>query len=494
MTKFVKILPWFLIAVLAFMLIAGTFHKALTTSFTHDESFTYNHYVTASLADIFSYRLVSPNNHLLNTLLMKTGAYLFGPSEIALRFPNILAHLGFMFFSLLVLRRLDPWIMLPLFAMINCNPYLLDFFALARGNGLSCFFLMGSIYFLVKYHESGRNSRYAWSVIFAFFSVLSHFTLLYFFLALIAAVNLLPLFQRFYSQVRVPFDKKTFFRINFFNLVASLILAIIMTGPVIKLVRADQLFYGGESGFWKDTVGTLIETFFYGMTYGSTWGIAVQLLVLATILATLAIFLYAIFKKNIRVFQENSVLWTIFVLLLLCMFIILSQFYLVGTKLPVRRYGLLFVPLFMLVFSFLIAALFRYRRTKTLSLFLGYGFALTLSIHTFSAFSATTYLDWVYEKETRHVVTILQNDVRIRHTTVPVTLGITWLFEPTVNFYRLTGGLSCLKEVNREGPGINADYYYISREEMTRIPLRGNPPVILFDDGKTLLVRVRGNN
>ena len=88
------------------------------------------------------------------------------------------------------------------------------------------------------------------------------------------------------------------------------------------------------------------------------------------------------------------------------------------------------------------------------------------------------------------MMTIFENDVLLKKPNHPVTMGITWYFEPTVNFYRTTDGLTWLNEVNRDGPAVTADYYCISREDMTRVPLRGNLPLILFDDGKTMLVKI----
>ena len=147
-----------------------------------------------------------------------------------------------------------------------------------------------------------------------------------------------------------------------------------------------------------------------------------------------------------------------------------SQFYLIGTKLPIRRYGLLFVPMFMFCFCFLSAFLFRQKKLKIISLFLVYGLALACSFHTFSAFSANTYLDWIYEKETRNVMKIFEKDVLLTKPSYPVTLGITWLFEPTVNFYRQTDGLSWLNQVNRDGPSIKADYYCIFKDDLSKVP------------------------
>jgi len=490
MTKYTRLIPWILIAALAMFLIGSTFYKALTSSFTHDESFTWNHYVTASLADIFSYKVVSPNNHLLNTLLMKTGAFFFGTSEIVLRFPNILAHLGFIIFSLLLFRKLDPWIILPLFALVNCNPYLLDFFALARGNGLSYFFLMGSICFTTRFIEFHKTGYYLWAVLLAFFGVLSHFSLLYYFLSLIVVANLWPFLKWFITRESGAIKKVKFVRINLVNLFFLSILVIIMVGPIRKLIIAGQFYYGGENGFWHDTIGTLIETFFYGNNYHGSWIILMQILIVSAVISISGLFLTVLFRKDRQLFAENSLLFLVFCLLLASVFINISQFYLTGTKLLIRRYGLFYYPMFMLCLGYLLVAFIRHTKVKILPGLLMYTLALAFTIHTLSAFSTTTYLDWDYEKETKNVMTLLEKDMPVNAPAKTTTVGISWLFEPTINFYRHTRGLTWLKEVTRDGPAIRADYYYIFRDDLTKLPLHGHLPVILFDDGRTILVKI----
>ena len=74
------------------------------------------------------------------------------------------------------------------------------------------------------------------------------------------------------------------------------------------------------------------------------------------------------------------------------------------------------------------------------------------------------------------MVTDLSREVEKSGSPPSVTLGITWLFEPTVNYYRLTRGLTWLNPVTRNGPSIAADYYYVMRDDLGRIPMAGAKP------------------
>jgi hypothetical protein len=492
MDKHFQLVSRLLIAILSVLLITLTIHKAQVSSFTHDESFTFNHSVTESVGDIFNYKVISPNNHLLNTLLMKVCAALFGTTSLSLRLPNIFAHVFFLLFSWLLIRRQDPRIILPLFILLNFNPYLLDFFALARGNGLSYCFLLGSIYYFIRYLDQERTGLYLVSAFLGLLGVLSHLTMLYFLLSLVIVSNLRPFLNKYFIPAYRQSGLRQFIRINVINLLIILIFLVIMVKPMIRLIEADQLFYGGDLGFWKDTVGSLIETFLYAMPYGIFWSPILKALVLITLSAAFLLIIIIFLKRSSRLFIENQDLIIIFFLLSFTVIINVSQFNLIGTKLLIRRYGLLYAPLFMLCLGYLISFLARTGKLKRMWIFVSYGMALLISCHTLYSFPATTYLDWDYEKQTKHVMTLLENDVCRDRPAHPVTLGITWIFEPTVNFYRQTHGLTWLTEVNRDGPVIRADYYYVIHDERDRVPLHGNLPRILFDDGLTMLIKVPG--
>jgi len=491
MAKRLELIPWILIAALAVGLAGTTFHKALTASFTHDESLTFNHFVNAPLADIFSYRIASSNNHLLNTLLMKASAAIFGISPFALRLPNLLAYLGFMVFSLLLLRKTAPWIMLPGFMLINCNPYLLDFFALARGNGLSYCFLMGSLWFFVRFDKRRKTGDYFLSILFASLGVLCHYTLLYYLLSLVIAGNLWPLLKRLITRDPGSFSPGMFVKMNLANLLFFVALGLVIAGPLRKLSAGDQFYYGGDAGFWKDTVGSLVETFFYGVRYGDALRISVQLMVPGVVISVIILLLRAVFRHDRRLVTESLVLPVVFLVLFLLVIINISHFYLFGSKLLIRRFALFYYPLFMLCLVYLADLVVRRTRFRPVPVFLMNGLAFLFFLHTFFAFSSTTYLDWEYDSSTARVLKMLEADVNQNKPQRNVTLGISWPFEPSVNFYRTAWGFRWLKEATRDGPSVRTDYYYVLHEDMLKVPLNGMNPVILYDDGKTLLLKLK---
>ena len=121
-------------------------YKAYFDSFTHDESKTWLDSIHRSIIEIitFNYPESTTNNHLLNTLLMKGCSVLFGDSEFSLRLPTWLAHFIYIYFTIRILQLFDnAWIIVSGFIILNFNPYLVDFFSIARGYGLALAFMMG---------------------------------------------------------------------------------------------------------------------------------------------------------------------------------------------------------------------------------------------------------------------------------------------------------------------------------------------------------------
>jgi hypothetical protein len=109
--------------------------RATRVSFTNDEAISYG---IIHGARTF---VETANNQWLNTQLMRVSQYMFGQSELALRFPNVAAFGLYGAASVVLLsrvRRLEARAVG--FALLLVNPFLIEFFALARGYGLSLAF------------------------------------------------------------------------------------------------------------------------------------------------------------------------------------------------------------------------------------------------------------------------------------------------------------------------------------------------------------------
>src|SRR5437773_10027081 len=83
--------------------------RAARLSFTHDESLTFIYSVQPAVplwVVLTNDRArVPPNNHLLNSLLMRLSSSVFGATEFSLRLPNVIAYVLFVLCSFLLIRR-----------------------------------------------------------------------------------------------------------------------------------------------------------------------------------------------------------------------------------------------------------------------------------------------------------------------------------------------------------------------------------------------------
>jgi hypothetical protein len=169
--------------------------RAARVSLTIDEAETYLNFLSSRLTAVFNFG--SANNHFLNTLLAKVSSLSFGNGEFALRLPNLLGYAVYLGFGFLLLNRFvcRSGVILG-FLLLNLNPYVLDFFSLCRGYGLSLGFLMASLYFFSRFLSdaadgaSGAEKSLGTSLIACSAAVMSNYALLdvYLCLALLAVV------------------------------------------------------------------------------------------------------------------------------------------------------------------------------------------------------------------------------------------------------------------------------------------------------------------
>jgi hypothetical protein len=190
--------------------------RAARVPLTYDEAASYIRYIDTSVPSMFDTSALSifsfevATNHFLNTLSTKASYLVAGGSEIALRLPNLIGYAMFLGFSLLILQRyVRPLIATAGFLLLNLNPYMLDFFTLSRGYGLSLGFLMGSLFYLFKFldevREGERVSEASRALAFALGAVMSNFALLNVWLSVFGVILAAFVLRNMgLSELRIP--------------------------------------------------------------------------------------------------------------------------------------------------------------------------------------------------------------------------------------------------------------------------------------------------
>src|SRR5262245_51405683 len=174
--------------------------RALRVPFTYDEAASYIRYIDTTVPSVFDTNLLSifnfevATNHFLNTALTKCVYLLGGTSELALRMPNLFGYALYLGFALLILRRVTtPLIALGGLLLLNLNPYLLDFFALSRGYGLSLGLMTASLFFLLQFLQTLSAGRFdavdlSRALALACAAIVANFALLNVYLSMLAVV------------------------------------------------------------------------------------------------------------------------------------------------------------------------------------------------------------------------------------------------------------------------------------------------------------------
>lgn len=140
MKKLLNIATLTLIAVLIFL-------KSLNTEITIDEAYSFlNYSVTGDFLNVGI-----ANNHILNSFLVSLTT-LIGISEFFIRLPNFISGLLYLYFVLQLSKNKNY--SLGVTSILIFNPYLIDYFSISRGYGISASLLFIAAYLYVN---STRN-------------------------------------------------------------------------------------------------------------------------------------------------------------------------------------------------------------------------------------------------------------------------------------------------------------------------------------------------
>ncbi len=440
--------------------------RAGTLSFTHDEALSYR----ILLGDTMWAH--TANNHWLNTFLMGIARRTLGEKELALRLPNVLAFGLYLFMLFHILRQHPrPWSLFWGSVLLLCNPFLLDFFSLARGYGLSMGLLMASLYFsfrsLRKYPSPQPYSRYATgSLFFAILGSLANLSLVNLLIALLILHTALSL------RIFPHLAKKE--RLSLFSMAFITLLTILIEGiRLYWLYQHDQLYQG--IGHLLGTVDSVVLNALYLVHYPSWLFQGIRTLILVLFFAG---WLTLAFSRK-RIPREF-----LFVASLLTLTVggYVLEHFLFATNYP---YGRSTLPLVMLYAFFLYyLALHLAERSSDKQKKAVVIFTLLLGLPLAGLFLTTTnltYTDpWRYDAHTKDVMMLLDEVSSPSH---PVTISNHWLFEPAINYYILSRDMR-IPLTDREGPKPGTDYIYLFATDT--LPA-GYEVKVQFKDINTLL-------
>lgn len=430
------------------------------------------------------------NNHILNSIGMKYSALFFGTSELALRLPGLLALLVYMACTYLLFKNSKPLVAISAFVLLCTNCLLMELFGLARGYGLSIGFMMLSLYHLVSYFRDKKQLHITLFHAGALLASLSNFTMLTYYVSalLVYAVYALTF------QTVVLREKPRLFPLIKPHLLPMLVVVVVLYEPVRRVLAHTLLDFGGTNGFYQDTVSYLVKNTFHNIDLHNYLLIFFKVVFTLIVLTSLLIIVVKAIAKDTAFFHQNTGMVISCLLLVIVSIVIISLHYITGADYPVDRFSVYLFVLHTLHYAFVMRFLssIKYKKLITASI-------TATAVISFLSFWQKTDLDssteWAYDMNTKRMMQTLEKHHTQHENGERVNIGVNWLFEPTVNYYRITKDLDWLEPVDREPLNPKDDYYYISLEDLSALDpstyeiiqkYENSNSVLVFNSGKGL--------
>ncbi|MBX2949007.1 MAG: hypothetical protein KF704_06985 [Crocinitomicaceae bacterium] len=410
--------------------------RAAVLGITHDEALTYQ-----IINGDEAYRATA-NNHWLNTQLSTVVTSLFGAKEFFLRLPNVLFFVVFWWFLYRIAKQFvsSSYMQLTLLFFLCCNPFLLDFFSLCRGYGISVACSVASVYYLLKIvnlQERATGRDYLLTSLFSVFALSANLNTLNYFL--IAQGVLLVFFIRWKPQNRLKW-----ILILSVICVASLYISL---EQLFFLKNKNELYFGTNR--FISTIDNMLYSGFY--TLNPFRGIEFMRYALFSVL------LIACFAAI-----RNRKLYSVGTVLLIVVFLIVSglilEHYLFDALYPTNRTSLYMYPILVLAIVLNLDAI----RSKITNLLL-----LTCSVaYVFINLSAINFsktVTWAEDQHVKQAVLRVKKDIQDREQH---TLSASWIYKPIINYYRREYGIPVTPVV---ADGVTNESEYIITQQF--VPL-----------------------
>jgi hypothetical protein len=468
-----------LIAILSSFLLVFLFYKINVSSFTHDESFTFNEgYHLSSTKHIFSYKKSFSNNHLLNSYFIKLMTNIPGPnSELKIRFPNFLLFILYLFFAFKLSKR-----NVFTFVLLTTNILLFDLFGLARGYGLGLGFMMAAVYFIINSFKKRQYQNIIFFHSAMLLASLSHFTFLFVYSCIMATYFTMILVQTIFKVNRL----KDEIRLLLFNLINILIVLACVRVPVKRMLNNNSFKFVEDSGFYGATLKHYGKIIFQNSELNPTGLLVFQIGFSLFVLISVFVICQNLYSlKGAFLNKERQSIFFIG----LGFFIpigLLAQNLILDIRYPVERFLIFMVPIYILAFVHFINLIFRNQQQ------LKNGFIIMLSCISLISFvllqNPKVCGEWEYDRETKFMLLDIKEQMNNKYVDKKFQIGVDWIFEPTVNFYREQMPLEWLQPCNRDGFLKTDDLYYLFENELDKLPIREFQIIKKYESINTVIV------
>jgi len=234
------------------LLMAYLVLRAVYTPILHDEVATFFYYIQTGVY-LPPNAHWDANNHLLNSFLGHLSFKLFGHEPWALRLPNVALYPLYILYSWKTASTIRTTMLRwGVFLALICATYIFEYFALARGYGMSMAFLVMGIYLFINGLRNNNISGIYFSILALAFGVAANLTLIYIYLMMVFGTLLYLLFLRNINPVKRALSV-------FGYLLYSSVLILPLLYFSFELKSRGALYYGGKSSFIDYTLKPLLK-------------------------------------------------------------------------------------------------------------------------------------------------------------------------------------------------------------------------------------------
>ncbi len=453
-------------------------YRAAALSITHDEALSYNRFISQDWKTIlFSFH---SNNHILNSLLAKFTTILLGNSPFVLRLPAVISS-GFFFLLLekIISRHVKNRVTYLLtLLLIICNPFLLDYTTAARGYSLALMF-SASAFLLSSSLLQSQGKALSKGQILVLSGLISTVCALSVAAnASFAFLNISILGVFWGIQIlRIIKRESQKSKLTLIEMTLALILpgfaVFLILNPAIMNYNQSTLYFGSES--WFFTVESMVKASFKSSRFSQAANITEQLILRASGLLILALAgtglvgFYVHARKLLALRSEKTGedrgLFYVYLVCTITSVILIHTlaYFTLDFFLPNERTGIFLLYLFGILLGCSIDYLDQSGWTKIFQrtglILMVIMIVLSFSSLRFNYFQRVRYdagSELIYQTLNDLDTAVLENGI-----------GINWLFEPSLNYYRNQDPASKLPELTREKPNQNQRAFALLPERKT---------------------------
>lgn len=451
--------------------------RAILLGVTYDEASTIGVFVPLEILHVLNCTPCDANNHLLNTLLIQLMYLVFPDSLFAARVPNVIAFGFYLYYARAIAKEhFKPKLGIFFFAAAVFNPFLLDFFSLARGYGLAISFMLASVYYLLSYLKNPKLKTATWSMSMASLAVLCNLPLINYWLG----AGFVLVVSTFFREKN---SLKSVSKTLLMQLVLAAVLVAILYEPVRKMLANGNLYYGGLDSFYRDTLGSL-----YIFSIGDPYAATTTSLFPLHLICLLA---YTVFVVSlIDNFEWKRVLkrpkFLILPLLLIPIASNITQFYLLGTRYLIDRTALFYYPLLVLVVWFWAGAV-EEEKSKKITPRIVQCLTFVFVLNFIWNINFTKTMTWEQGAHTKEILAYLNQQAKEQGK--PLHIDLCWPLQASTNYYLERNRYPQVVSVNLK-PDLNstdAEYYYYYGKSLPKVGYNHLEQYIINEPKDTVL-------